>query len=99
MNPFLIIIVDGIWIVREFCHQILIECLTLCDALDEIWYFLVVFVLPRILSQPFPFASLTSVDAPVAVEILLNLLHLFYGSFFSIFLHTGIDGGVDFQTA
>ena len=37
-------------------------------------------------------------DAPVIVEVLLYLLHLFASSILGIFLHTGVDGGVNLQT-
>ena len=99
MNPLLIIIGDRIWIVWEFCQQILIERLLFCDVLDEVWYHLVVLVLPRFFAQPFSFTCLSTADAPVIVEVLLNLLHLFTGCILGILLHAGINGCINLQTA
>ena len=99
MNPLLIIVVHGVWIVRETSHQILVEWLSLGDALDEVWNHLMVLILPRFLSQPFSLSCLCAADAPVVVEVLLNLLHLLAGCLLGILLHTGINGGVDLQTA
>ena len=99
VNPLLIIIGDRIWIVWEFCQQILIERLLFSNVLDKVWYHLVVLVLPRFFAQPFSFTSLSTSDAPVIVEVLLYLLHLFAGSILGILLHAGIDGCINLQTA
>ena len=99
VNPLLIIVVHGVWIVRETSHQILVEWLSLGDALDEVWNHLVVLILPRFLSHPFSLSCLCAADAPVVVEVLLHLLHLLAGCLLGILLHAGIYGGVDLQTA
>ena len=99
MNPLLIIIVHGVWIVREACQQCLVEWLALGDALNKVRNHLVVLVLPRFLTQPFALSCLRAANAPVIIEVLLHLLHLLAGSILGILLHAGIDGGVYLQTA
>ena len=99
VNPLLIIVVHGVWIVREACQQCLVEWLALGDALNKVRNHLVVLVLPRFLTQPIALSCLRTADAPVIVEVLLHLLHLLAGGILGILLHAGIDGGVYLQTA
>ena len=69
------IVVDGILVAVELLRQVFIHGLTLGDILDEVLDLDMALVLP-------------GVDAaPVAVEGLLYLFHLFDGSLLGIFLH------------
>ena len=66
-------------------QQFIIRCL-LSQILDEMGNFYMAFVLPGI-------------DiAPMLIESLLHLLHLFDGSFLGIMLHATVEGGVNLQT-
>ena len=80
------IIVYGIQIAVEFLCKIFVDGLTFGNVLDEIGDFLMTFVLPRV------------GGAPVLVEGLLNLFHLFDGGLLGIALQACIDGGIYLQT-
>ena len=77
------IIVDGILISVEFLCKILVDRLSFGDIFDEMGYFLMTLILPGVSR------------APMLVERLLYLLHLFDGSFFGIALQAGVDSSVD----
>ena len=80
------VVIDGILVAVELLGEILVDRLSLGDILDEVLDLHVVGILP-------------GVDgAPVAVEGLLQLLHLLVGSLLGILLHAGVDGGVDLQS-
>ena len=79
------IIVDGVLVAIEFLIQDMIVWRFLGQVLNEVGNLLMTLVLPGWGA------------APVTVEGLLHLLHLFDGSLFSVLLHTGVDCGVDFQ--
>ena len=97
MFPHFVIVVDRVDIVGIFGKQGLVEGLPLGNLLNKVGNDLMIFILPWFLSEPV--GRLITIDAPVVVEILLHLLHLFARRFFSIFLHARVDSGVDFQTA
>ena len=88
---------DFVWLVHPIIHRVgvvgifLLELfvvgLTLGNAFDESGYLLMLLVLPWICV------------APVVLEVALHLLHLLDGSSLGILLHTGVDGGVDLETA
>ena len=81
------VVLHGVGLVGELALQFLINRQFFGDSLDETLDFHMVLILPRILFSP------------VRLEVLLHDLHLFNSGFLSIFLHTCVDGGVDFQTA
>ena len=77
------IIRDGVGLVGEFLQQPIIHGLFACDALDEVGYHPSALVNPRV------------VLAPMVLEVLLNLPHLFDGSILCVFLHTRVEGGIN----
>ena len=81
------IILYGVGTVWETCQQLLIARLLLQYALYEAWNDVAFLIAPRVLS------------APVTVEVLLHLSHLLCHGVFGIFLHTGVDSCIDFQSA
>ena len=80
------VIIDRILVAIEFLREIFVYRLSLSDILDKVLDFNVALILPRIRV------------APVAIESFLYLLHLFECCLFGIFLHTCVDGGIDFQS-
>ena len=78
---------DRVGTVWKLAEQTLINGELLGNSLDEALYLHVVLVLPGILRTP------------VGLEVLLYDLHLLHGSLLGIFLHAGVDGGIDLQTA
>ena len=99
VNPLAVVVVHRVGVVRIFRQEVLVERLSLGDAVDEVGYDIVVLVLPRILAHPVALAHLVAMDAPVVVEAFLHLFHLLAGSLLGIFLHAGVDGGVNLQSA
>ena len=77
---------DGVGLIGVFGQQVFIDGLALSNVLDEMRNDVVVFVAPWVFF------------APVVVEVLLHLLHLFDSCLFSILLQTRVDGGIDFQS-
>ena len=80
------VVVDGILVVVVFLREVFVDGLSLGDVLNEVLDLHMALILPGI------------DRAPMLVEGLLHLFHLFVGSLLGIFLHAGVDGGVDFQT-
>ena len=80
------IIVDGILIAIVFLREVFVDGLSLCDVLNEVFDFLMALVLPGV------------GRAPVLVEVVLHLSHLLAGGLLGVFLHAGVDGGVNLQT-
>ena len=79
------VVADRVLVTVEFLGEVLIDGQALGDVLDEIRYLLMACILPRV------------GRAPVLVESLLHLLHLFPCSFFCVFLHAGVERGLDAQ--
>ena len=80
------VVVDRVLVAVELLRQLLIVRLTFGDVLDEVPDLLMPFVLPGVST------------APVRVEVALHLTHLLPRCLLGIFLHTGIDGGIDGQS-
>ena len=76
----------GVWLIRVLRLQLLVNALLLCNILDKTSYLLMLLILPWILISP------------MVSEISLHLTHLFDSSLLCIFLHSGIKGGIDFQS-
>ena len=81
------IVVDRVRVVGETLQQFLIARLSLGNSLNKPCNLLMFLVLPRV------------GVSPMVLEVTLHHLHLLYGSFLGIFLHTGVESGVDFQSA
>ena len=79
------VVVDGVLVARKLLGEQFVVGLALGDVLDEMGDLHVMLILPGI------------GRAPVVVEVLLHLHHLLAGSLLGVFLHTGVDGGVDLQ--
>ena len=78
---------DGVRIMRILCLQLLVKRELLGNSFNEAGNHPMVLILPRLFL------------APMAVEVLLNLAHLLGDRCLGIFLHTGVDGGIDTQSA
>ncbi len=95
MHPIAVIVVYRVWLVGETVEQRLIERLPLGYLVDEARYLIAVLITPRSLSQPV--LRLVAIDAPMVVEVLLHLLHLFMHRLLSVFLHSCVESSVYFQ--
>lgn len=78
---------DGVFVAVELLGEVLIDGQALGDVLDEIRYLLMARILPGI------------GRTPVRVEGLLHLFHLLASSILGVFLHAGVEGGLDAQTS
>ena len=79
------VIRDGVLVAVVFLREVFVDGLPLGNVLDEVLDLDVPLVLPGVGASP------------VLVEGLLYFLHLLVGSLLGIFLHTGVDGGIDLQ--
>ena len=95
MNPVAIIIVYRVRLVGIAVKQCLVERLPLGYLVYESWYLVAVLVTPRSLSQPV--FRLVAINAPMVVEVLLNLLHLLVHGLLRVFLHTRVERRVYLQ--